>query len=122
MPTQAREKTMSAMALRIYDKPMCCSTCVCGLDVDPDLVRFSADLDWIERQGVEVERYNPSQEPRAFVTNPVVRRALQENGGGCLPLVLWGEDTVASGGYPDRAALARAVGLSPVGVETERAS
>ncbi len=110
---------MSVMVLRVYDKPMCCSTGVCGSDVDPALVRFSADLDWLARQGVSVERYNPAQEPRAFVTNPVVRRALQERGDRCLPLVLWGDEIVSAGEYPDRTVLARTAGLSPVAtVET----
>jgi len=98
--------------LKVYDPPMCCSTGVCGPEVDPALARFAADLDWLERQGVAVERYNPSQEPGAFVTNPAVRRALQERGNGCLPLVLWGQETVASGKYPLRAELERLVAIS----------
>jgi hypothetical protein len=102
---------MSERALRVYDRPMCCSTGVCGPDVDPELVRFAADLDWLGRQGVRVERYNPSQEPGAFVGNPAVRRALQEKGNDSLPLVLWGEATVSSGRYPDRDTLTQVVGL-----------
>jgi hypothetical protein len=97
--------------LKVYDPPMCCSTGVCGPEVDPALARFAADLDWLQRQGVAVERYNPSQEPGAFVTNPAVRRALQERGNGCLPLVLWGQEPVASGTYPHRAELARLAGI-----------
>jgi hypothetical protein len=98
------------MVLRVFDRPMCCSTGVCGGEVDPVLVRFAADLDWLKRQGIAVSRHNPSQEPTAFVGNPAVRRALQERGSACLPLVLWGEETVAAGAYPDRSALERAVG------------
>jgi len=44
--------------LKIYDPPMCCSTGVCGPEVDPALVRFAADLKWLESQGVVVERFN----------------------------------------------------------------
>lgn len=50
--------------LRVYDPPMCCSTGVCGPEVDPALTRFAADVDWLGRRGVTVERYNPAQEPR----------------------------------------------------------
>jgi hypothetical protein len=46
------------MKIQIFDPAMCCSTGVCGPSVDPELVRFAADLDWLARQGVEVERYN----------------------------------------------------------------
>ena len=99
--------------LRVYDQPMCCSTGVCGPEVDPTLARFAADLEWLKRQGVAVQRYNPTHEAGAFVSDPVVRRALQERGSKCLPLVLWGGETVASGAYPDRATLERVVSASP---------
>lgn len=101
---------MNDVVLRVYDPPMCCSTGVCGPEVDPALTRFSADVDWLIRRGVTVERYNPAQEPGAFVSNPAVRRALQERGTASLPLVLWGEETVASGRYPDRATLEQITG------------
>jgi hypothetical protein len=91
---------------------MCCSTGVCGPEVDPALVRFAADLDWLKQQGVAVERFNPAQEPGAFVMNLEVRRALVMRGNGCLPMVLWGDDPVASGAYPDRATLERATGIA----------
>ena len=45
--------------LAVYDPPMCCSTGVCGPAVDPVLPRVTADLDWLKRQGVEVERLQP---------------------------------------------------------------
>jgi hypothetical protein len=105
---------MNGTVLQVYDPALCCSTGVCGPEVDPDLIRFAADVDWLKRRGVVVERYNAAQEPVAFVGNPAVRRALQERGSGCLPLVLWGGETVASGAYPDRAALMRLVGLAAV--------
>jgi hypothetical protein len=104
-------------ALQVFDAPMCCSTGVCGPEVDPALVRFAADVGWLKSQGVVVVRYNPSQEPNAFVTHHAVRRALQQFGSKCLPLVLWGEETLTSGGYPDRGTLERALGLSPVAEE-----
>jgi hypothetical protein len=38
--------------LDIYDPAMCCSTGVCGPQVDPVLVRFAADVKWLQDQGV----------------------------------------------------------------------
>jgi hypothetical protein len=98
--------------LRIYDPALCCSTGVCGPEVDAGLVRFAADVEWLVGRGVAVERYNLAQEPGAFVANPSVRRALQERGTGCLPLLFWGADAVAEGTYPDRRTLSGAIGLS----------
>jgi SAM-dependent methyltransferase len=61
------EKTMKA--IEVYDKPMCCSTGVCGPKVDPVLPRFAADLEWLKSQGHRVERFNLAQQPEAFVRN-----------------------------------------------------
>ena len=44
--------------LEVFDPPMCCSTGVCGPSVDPNLVRFAADLEWLKSKGVEINRCN----------------------------------------------------------------
>ena len=36
--------------IQVFDPPMCCSTGVCGPDVDPVLVRFAADLAWLQER------------------------------------------------------------------------
>ena len=97
--------------LALYDPPMCCSTGVCGPAVDPVLPRVTADLDWLKRQGVEVERYNLAQQPQAFASNPTVTSALREQGNDCLPLVLVDGEVVSCGTYPDRAEFSRLAGL-----------
>jgi hypothetical protein len=97
--------------LALYDPPMCCSTGVCGPVVDPVLPRVAADLDWLKRQGIEVERYNLAQQPHAFASNPAVTGALREHGNDCLPLVLVDGRVASRGSYPDRSELARLVGL-----------
>ncbi len=98
--------------LEIYDPAMCCSTGVCGPAVDPALVRFAADVKWLEEQGVEVRRYNLSQSPAAFVENETVKDALTEKGEAALPLLLVDGRVVASGHYPERSELAGALGLT----------
>jgi hypothetical protein len=99
------------MNLDIFDPAMCCSTGVCGPDVDPRLVHFAADVQWLGTQGVAVRRYNLSQEPAAFMSNALVRRTLQAEGVACLPLGVVAGDVVFRGGYPDRAELVRLLGL-----------
>lgn len=97
--------------IQVFDPAMCCSTGVCGPEVDPALVRFAADLEWLKASGVEVQRFNLSQEPGAFVGNPTVAEALR-TGSAALPLVLVGGKIVAQGAYPEREALAALVGLT----------
>jgi hypothetical protein len=51
--------------LTVFDPPTCCSSGLCGPDVDPTLVRFSDALFWLARHGVGVTRHNLPQEPGA---------------------------------------------------------
>lgn len=97
--------------VQVFDPPMCCSTGVCGPEVDPALVRFASDLEWLKSNGVEVERFNLSQEPAAFVGNPVVAQAIRGRDDG-LPLLLLDGKIVAQGSYPAREVLAELVGVA----------
>ena len=103
------------MKIQVFDPPMCCSTGVCGPSVDPELVRFAADIDWLKRQGVEVERQNLAQEPAAFANTPAVKEALGNEGISCLPLTLADGAVVCKGRYPTREVLAGLAGLAPSG-------
>jgi hypothetical protein len=99
--------------LEVFDPPMCCSTGVCGPSVDPELVRFAADLRWIEEHRVTVERHNLAQEPGAFVENPSILAALNAEDPSCLPIVLVdGERVVSLNGYPTRQHLLDLLGLA----------
>jgi AhpD family alkylhydroperoxidase len=101
--------------LQVFDPPMCCSTGVCGPNPDPILPRFAADLQWLEKRGISVERFNLAQQPQAFAMSATVKRALAQYGNDCLPLILM-DDTIASrGSYPTRKELAILAGLPEEG-------
>ncbi len=99
------------MKIEIYDPPMCCSTGVCGPSVDLELVRFAADIDWLKQQGVDVQRYNLTQQPAAFAGNPVVKDALAKEGNDCLPLTMADGVIVLKNRYPTREMLAGCAGI-----------
>jgi hypothetical protein len=107
------------MKIQVFDPPMCCSTGVCGPSVDPELVRFAADLDWLKRQGVDVERNNLSQQPAAFANTPMVMETLGKHGNECLPLTLVDGTVVCEGRYPTREMLA---GFAGLGVERSQSA
>ena len=88
--------------IEIYDKPMCCSTGVCGPQVDPALPRFAADLDWLKTQGHQVERFNLAQQPAAFAENEGVKKMLAAESVECLPLILVDGQVVSMAAYPKR--------------------
>jgi Arsenical resistance operon protein ArsD len=108
--------------IRVFDPPMCCSTGVCGPSVDPELARFSGDLDWLKKQGVDVERFTLSQQPGAFVAHAAVKTALAERGNACLPLVLIDERVAMEGSYPSRDTLAALAGIVVRKLETVKAA
>lgn len=97
--------------VQVFDPAMCCSTGVCGPSVDPRLVRFAADLDWLKSQGVSVERFNLSQEPRAFAENAAVKDALEVAGEAALPLVQVDGEVKSRGVFPSRDELAVWAGI-----------
>ncbi len=99
------------MKIQIFDPPMCCSTGVCGPSMNPELVRFAADVAWLERHDVAVERFNLSQQPAACAGTPIVKEALSRDGNDCLPLVLGDGAILFKGRYPTREELARCAGL-----------
>jgi hypothetical protein len=85
---------------------MCCSTGVCGPDVDPKLVQFAADLDWLKSQGILVQRHSLAQNPAAFVKSDTVKTMLAEKGETALPVVLVNGNVGTTRRYPDRTELA----------------
>lgn len=105
--------------VQVFDPAMCCPSGVCGPEVDPALVRFAADLEWLKSSGVEVERFNLSQEPAAFVANVEVAAAMRAR-DDALPIIVADGKIVSQASYPERGALAELVGLSlPKSIYTE---
>jgi len=43
---------MIMQSLKIYDPVLCCSTGVCGPEVDERLVHFAADLEWLRARDI----------------------------------------------------------------------
>lgn len=99
------------MKLEVFDPPMCCATGICGNSVDPKLVSFASDLEWLKKQGIEVVRYGLSFEPAEFVKNEAVKNTLQSDGNDCLPIVMVSGEIVSKACYPNRAKLAEICNL-----------
>lgn len=93
-------------AVQVFDPALCCSSGVCGVDVDQALVDFAADVRWAQEQGAQIERFNLAQQPMAFAGSPVVKQFLETSGIGSLPLVLVDGQVALAGRYPQRGELA----------------
>jgi hypothetical protein len=88
-------------SIQVYDPAMCCSSGVCGPDIDPILPQVAAFLHQLKEHGVSVERFNLSQQPMAFVQNPEVKSLLQSEGTEVLPLFFIDGHIALKGAYPD---------------------
>jgi AhpD family alkylhydroperoxidase len=98
--------------IQIFDPALCCSTGVCGVDVDQQLVNFAADVDWAKRNGAQIERFNLAQEPLVFARNAIVNAFLESSGQNALPLILVDGEFALAGGYPSREQLATWAGIA----------
>ncbi|MDO9151683.1 MAG: arsenite efflux transporter metallochaperone ArsD [Methylotenera sp.] len=101
-----------AKSIQVFDPAMCCSSGVCGTEVDQSLVSFSADVDWAKTNGAQIERFNLAQQPMDFANNKVVRDFLERSGQDALPLILVDGEFALAGRYPSRTELARWAGLA----------
>jgi len=94
------------LKLEVFDPAMCCATGICGNSVDPKLVTFASDLEWLKKQGVDVVRHGLSFEPAEFVKNEAVKSTLQSDGNDSLPIVVIDNKIVSKACYPSREKLA----------------
>jgi len=97
--------------IEVFDPAMCCSTGVCGSDIDDSLADFANDVKWLKGQGVDVRRYNLGQEPEAFKINPQVLARLKQTGTDVLPLIIVNGEIISESEYPDRKQLTTWAGL-----------
>ena len=97
--------------IEVFDSALCCSTGVCGVNVDQALVDFAADVAWAKQNRAHIERFNLAQQPQAFVDNAIVSAFLQRSGPNALPLILVDGEVALAGRYPKRAELAVWIGI-----------
>ena len=86
--------------MKIYEPAMCCPTGLCGVGVDPELLRISTVLNTLKQNGIEVQRFNLTSAPAAFVESKAVTEYLQKFGPDKLPVVLVDDFIVIAGRYP----------------------
>ena len=86
--------------MKIFEPAMCCPTGLCGVSVDPELLRVSTVLNTLKENGVEVQRYNLTSVPAEFVKHKAVTEYLQKFGPEKLPVILVEDVIVIAGRYP----------------------
>lgn len=84
----------------IYEPALCCETGLCGVNVDPELLRISTVLNTLKNEGVEIERFKLNSAPMEFVKNNIVNQYLNDKGVEGLPVVTLDGEIVIEGRYP----------------------
>lgn len=84
----------------IYEPAMCCSTGLCGVSVDPELLRISTVISSLQKNGIKIERYNLTSAPMAFVNNIEVNKLMTEQGVEILPITVLDGAIVKTKAYP----------------------
>lgn len=103
------EKT--PVRLVFYDPPMCCSSGLCGPNVDDKLVQLQADIETLKASypNLIIERYMITQQPLKFRENPAVYQLVREKGKQMLPITTINGVVVKTGQYPQLAELKQGI-------------
>lgn len=107
-------KGATKMKIEIYDPAMCCSSGLCGPNIDPVLLKMNEAVLTLIKQGIEVARYNLAQQPKEFMANNMVVVLLHKNGKKVLPITLVNGEVFRTGEYPSYEELCRALGIEPM--------
>jgi len=85
--------------MTIYEPAMCCPTGLCGVGVDPELLRISTVLSNLEKNNIKVERYNLTSAPQEFIKNVEVNQLISK-GVEMLPITVFDGKVVLTKRYP----------------------
>jgi hypothetical protein len=97
--------------MSIYEPAMCCPTGLCGVGVDPELLRISTALNSLKKSDIVVERYNLTNSPQKFLTNKEINRLLEKEGTKILPITVVDDRIVITGRYPRNDEIAGFLGI-----------
>ena len=98
--------------ITIYEPAMCCPTGLCGVGVDPELLRISTVANNLKGKGIEIERYNLINSPMKFITNKTVNEMINKKGVEELPFVFVDGEVEITGRYPTNEEIAQYLDVS----------
>ena len=84
----------------IYDPALCCPTGLCGVNIDPELMRIAVVVETLKRKNIPIERYNLRDNPQVYVDNKVINEFLMKEGAEKLPVTTVDDEITVTGAYP----------------------
>lgn len=98
--------------LFIYEPAMCCETGICGVGVDPELLRISTVFSNLKKNGIEVQRYNLNNFPQEFIKNEKINQLIMSDGVDSLPATVLDGKIIKTKAYPTNDEIAKWIGIS----------
>lgn len=107
--------------MQIFEPAMCCETGLCGVGVDPELLRISTVLNNLKNNGVVVKRFNLSNFPQEFINNTEINKLIMGDGVESLPATVVDGKIVITKKYPTNDEIAELLEIpkSYLGEETK---
>lgn len=93
-------KSGSMVDVEFFDPPMCCPTGMCGPAIDQTLLDVSEMIAKLQSGGFQVDRYQMTTHPQAFLDNAEVMKLIREKQMAALPIVVVRGRIIAEGKYP----------------------
>lgn len=103
----------------IYEPAMCCETGICGVGVNPELLRISTVINNLKKKGVIIKRYNLNNYPQEFIKNNNINKLIKNEGVDVLPATVIDGKIVKIKAYPANTEIAAWLELPESNLETE---
>lgn len=92
--------------VKIYDPALCCPTGLCGVNIDPELMRIAVVIESLKKKGIVIERFNLRDHPQIYVENKVINTYLMKESAEVLPITTLNDEVVLTKQYPSNIQLA----------------
>lgn len=86
--------------VKIYDPALCCPTGLCGVNIDPELMRIAVVIESLKKKGILVERFNLRDNPQVYVDTKVVNDFIQKESIDNFPITTLNGVIVLTKSYP----------------------
>ncbi|MDU1906578.1 MAG: arsenite efflux transporter metallochaperone ArsD [Dysgonomonas sp.] len=92
--------------VKIYDPALCCPTGLCGVNIDPELMRIAVVIETLKKKGITIERFNLRDHPQVYVDNKKINDCLMKESAEVLPITTLDGEIVLTKQYPSNAQIA----------------
>lgn len=98
--------------IEIFEPGMCCPSGLCGPSVDLEILRISTVVKMLEKNNVDIKRYNLISNTSEFISNKVINDMIKEKGEQVLPVTIVDGKVEKQGVYPTNDDFTKWTGIS----------